>query len=414
MNILYIDHYAGSLKHGMEFRPYYLSREWVADGHKVRIVGGDYSHLRKENPTVSKSFETEELDGIEYQWIKTGSYEGNGVKRALTMFRFVAKLWLKAGKLAREFKPDAVISSSTYPLDCYAARRIAKKAKCKYVHEGHDIWPLTLTEVGGMGEHNPFVIAMGIAEKHAYKTSDRVVSVLPFSYLHMLDKGLRSKDVFSYIPNGIVLDDWSTPEKPGAEVTEKFESLHSEGKFVVCYIGGHAISNSLDVLIEAAEKMKDNGDVAFVLIGKGTEKERLKTMAEDMSLTNVHFLPPVNKLAVPTVLEMADALYIGAKRCTLYRYGVSMNKVYDYMMSAKPIVYGVEAANNEVAEAGAGITIEPDSAEAIAGAVLALKDMTPEERAKMGQNGKTWVIENCDYRVLAKRFIDVIEGIEKK
>ena len=53
MNVLYINHYAGSLEMGMEFRPYYLSREWVKNGHNVRILAGDYSHLRKKNPFVN-------------------------------------------------------------------------------------------------------------------------------------------------------------------------------------------------------------------------------------------------------------------------------------------------------------------------------------------------------------------------
>jgi len=93
MNILYIDHYAGSLSMGMEFRPYYLSREWIKMGYKVRIVGADYSHLRKVNPTVDKDFEIQNVDGVEFQWIKTRKYEGNGLKRAVTMFQFCFKLW---------------------------------------------------------------------------------------------------------------------------------------------------------------------------------------------------------------------------------------------------------------------------------------------------------------------------------
>ena len=87
MNILYLDHYAGSADMGMEFRPYYLSKEWTKMGHKVTIVAGDYSHLRRKNPTVEKDFQTEMIDGIEYVWLKTGEYSGNGGKRAMTMLR---------------------------------------------------------------------------------------------------------------------------------------------------------------------------------------------------------------------------------------------------------------------------------------------------------------------------------------
>ena len=309
---------------------------------------------------------------------------------------------------------DVVISSSTYPLDSYAAYRIAKKAKAKYIHEAHDIWPLTLTEIGGMSKLNPFVVLLAIAEKRTYKKAESVVSVLPDSYKHMLQHGLQTKDKFFHIPNGVVLQDWQNAEPLPAEHAAAFARLREEGKFVVCYLGGHALSNSLDVYLDAAARMK-NENVAFVLIGNGVEKARLMLRAEEEK-SNVVFLPPVTKKAVPTVLAAADALYIGAKACALYRYGVSLNKVYDYMMAARPIVYGVEASNNEVAEAECGMTITPDSAEAIAKAVAALQQMGAEGRTAMGERGKRWVLENCEYKKLAERFLAVIEreGAAKK
>ena len=139
MNILYIEHYAGSPEMGMEFRPYYLAREWVRMGHNVTIIAGDYSHLRKKNPSVINDFTPENIDEIEYVWVKTGEYEGNGMKRAMTMERFVRKLWMNAGKIVQKYRPDVVIASSTYPLDTYPAQKIAKIAKAKYIHEVHDI-----------------------------------------------------------------------------------------------------------------------------------------------------------------------------------------------------------------------------------------------------------------------------------
>ena len=125
MNILYIEHYAGSPEMGMEFRPYYLSREWVKMGHKVSIIAGDYSHLRKKNPSISHDMEKSTIDGIDYYWLKTGAYEGNGVSRALTMIRFCNKLNKWKGWITDHLNPDVVISSSTYPIDSIPAHRIA-------------------------------------------------------------------------------------------------------------------------------------------------------------------------------------------------------------------------------------------------------------------------------------------------
>ena len=136
MNILYINHYAGSPEMGMEFRPYYLSREWVKMGHNVRIVAGDYSHLRIKNPNVEKDFQEEIIDGINYSWIKTGTYEGNGVARALTMFRFVYKLRKKAKWISDNWKPDVVITSSTYPLDTFAGQKVRRYTRKNGIRKG--------------------------------------------------------------------------------------------------------------------------------------------------------------------------------------------------------------------------------------------------------------------------------------
>lgn len=405
MNILYINHYAGSLELGMEFRPYYMGREWIKAGHKVRVVAADFSHLRSKNPVIEKDFDITDVDGMEYQWIKTHTYQGNGVKRAITMFEFCSKLFLNAKKIVRDFKPDVVITSSTYPLDTFPAQRIAKIAKARYIHEGHDLWPLTLTELMGMSKLNPLVVAFTIAEKSAYKNSSHVVSVLPYSWKHMLNHGLQSKEKFSHIPNGIVLEDWDNSVAPPEEHVKLFDELKGQGKKIVCYLGGHAPSNALDVLIDAALKT-ENKNIAYVLVGKGNQKERLMKKAEGKE--NIYFLPPVEKMAVPSILAMADFLYIGAEKCSLYEYGVSMNKVYDYMMAAKPIIYGVEAANNDVADAECGKTIDSGDPNSIIKTIEEFIEMPSEELKKMGENGKKAVLDKYNYKALADDFLKIM------
>lgn len=405
MNILYINHYAGSLDMGMEFRPYYLAREWQKMGHKVRIIAATFSHLRKGNPSVKRDFEIQMIDGIEYQWIKTGEYEGNGVARAKTMFEFCGKLNLNARRIVKEFSPDAVIASSTYPLDTYPAQRIADIAGCRYIHEAHDLWPLTLTEIGGMSPSNPFVVMLAIAERSAYSNADKVVSLFPFAYKHMLAHGMQNMDKFVYVPNGIVIDDWEKAGSVPEEHAEALNKLKEEGKFIVMYLGGHAISNALDVLLDAAEMTVTDKRIAYVLVGKGAEKDRLVSSAGERGLDNVVFLPPVEKIRVPSVLQQADTLYVGAASSPIYRFGVSLNKIYDYMMAGVPVINGVDAPNNDVAEAECGITIKADDPQDLVRAVEEIKLMTREERKQMGARGHAYVTEKYDYRVIAESFI---------
>ena len=404
MNILYIDHYAGSPKMGMEFRPFYFAKEWSKSGNNVRIIGASFSHLRKTNPDVKKDFLCETIDGVEYQWIKTCKYKGNGLKRVLSIYQFVSKLKRNAKYICDSFKPDVVIASSTYPFDAYAGKKIAKISNAKFIFEGHDLWPLTLIEIGGMNPKNPFIIKMAKAEKYAYSQSDTVVSLLPFSYEHMLRHGLQSIEKFHYISNGIVVSDWDAPENLPLEHQKLFTQLKKSNKFIVMFTGGHAVSNMLDVLLNVAKQLINDDSIVFVLIGSGVEKARLIQRKEKENLNNVVFLPPINKNAIPSALNEASVLYIGGY-AQLYRFGVSMNKVYDYMMSGKPILYGVKAKNNDVEEAGAGVVFDFNDINSLVNAIYKVKNMSENDRKIMGEKGKQWVIKNCDYRVLAQRFL---------
>ena len=409
MRILYINHYAGSLNMGMELRPYYLSREWMNMGNDVLVVSSSFSHLRRINPIIEHDFEITDVEGVNYLWFVNKPYVGNGFARAKNIFSFSLKLKLNAKKIVNFFKPDVVITSSTYPLDSYGGNKIAKIAKCKYVHEGHDLWPLTLTEIGGMKKWNPFIILMAGAERYAYRNADSIVSLLPYSYEYMLGKGLKNIEKFSYIPNGVASQDWDNPEEMPEEHTRLIQNLKKEGKTIIMYTGGHALSNKLDTFIDAAIMFKSNDSVAFVLIGSGAEKEKLVKKVLLNGAQNVVFLNPISKKAIPTALGYADALYIVAKKSTLYRYGVSLNKVYDYMMSGKPIIYGVEAKNNEVKEADCGVYFDSDNVDSLVECIRLFLDMPFGERKKLGSNGKKWVINHCEYKVLAKKMLNLFD-----
>ena len=209
MNILYINHYAGGLKYGMEFRPYYLAREWVEKGHRVRIVAGDYSHLRTENPNVEKDFQIDMVDGIEYQWVRSGQYAGNGVGRLLSMIRFISKLYFNVNRMIDDFNPDVVISSSTYPLDAFPAKKIADSVHAKYVHEIHDMWPITPMELYGMSKWHPFVMIMQIGENYFCRYADKVVSILPCAKEYLVQHGMQ---IIIWSTMTIVMI-WSTMKK---------------------------------------------------------------------------------------------------------------------------------------------------------------------------------------------------------
>ena len=409
MNIVYINHYAGSMGMGMEFRPYYLAREWARLGHTVSIIAGNYSHLRNENPTVTRDMQKTRIDGIDYYWLKTGVYSGNGVTRALTMVRFCRKLYQWSGWIEANLNPDVVISSSTYPIDSIPAHSIAAHGgdrRVMHIHEVHDMWPSTLIEIGGMSKSNPFVMLMQYGENYAYSHADIVVSLLKNAKTHMVTHGLKPEK-FRCIQNGIVKEEWENPAPLPEAHLNALASLKSENKFVVGYFGGHALSNCLMPLICAAKEMQGEGNIHFVLVGDGVEKKALMKAAE--GLGNITFLPPVNKDAVPTLTRYFDCIYIGAKDSPLYRFGVCMNKMFDGMMTGKPIVFAINAPTTPVEECRCGLIVKPEDTEAIVGAIHEIAGMPEAERDEMGRHGRQEVMDKYMYDKIARDFLDVIK-----
>src|SRR3954470_24956410 len=106
MNIVLINHYAGSVRHGMEYRPYYMARAWMRRGHRVTVVAASRSHVRQVAPEVNGDLSEEEIDGIRYVWLKTPPYEGNGARRVANILSFVGQLLRHGARLTRAARPD--------------------------------------------------------------------------------------------------------------------------------------------------------------------------------------------------------------------------------------------------------------------------------------------------------------------
>jgi glycosyltransferase involved in cell wall biosynthesis len=405
MNILMINHYAGSPRHGMAFRPYYLAREWVRAGHRVHIFASDNSHIRARQPELAGMARLDEtIDGIEYSWYRTPTYRGNGIGRVRNMGAFVTALFQDGKRVAQAYKPDVVIASSTYPMDIWPAHRIARLAKAKLLFEVHDLWPLSPMELGGMSKWHPFIMLVQQAEDYAYRHADGVVSMLPKVREYMESRGLAPEKLH-FVPNGIDPGEWldNNPELPD-EVGSFLGTLRAQGNAIVGYAGTHGLSNALDNMLSAARLMQGE-KVAFVLVGGGPSKASLQQRASREKLDNTYFLDPVAKSHIPFLLQCFDIAYIGWHRRPLYRFGIAPNKLMDYMMAARPVLHAVEAGNDPVGEARCGMSVVPDDAQAVAEGIRTLLALPADERHAMGQRGKAFVLENLTYPVLGQRFL---------
>lgn len=409
MNILLINHYAGSLQHGMEYRPYYLAREWVRLGHRVQIVAAACSHLRQQAPQLFDAARLEEhIDGIEYCWLSTPTYQGNGAGRVANMLAFVTRLWREGVRLSQAFLPDAVIASSTYPLDIWPAHRLARLAGARLVHEIHDLWPLTPIELGGYSPHHPFIRLLQAAEDHACRHADAVVSILPKVGAHLASRGLAAHKLH-LIPNGVDPCEWQVDSAPlAAPLKAQLELLRREGRIIVGYAGSHGLANALDTLLDAAALLRTQR-FGFLLVGSGAEKARLREQAIARGIQHVLFADPVPKRSIPTLLRQFDIAYLGWQRQSLYRFGIAPNKLLDYMMAARPVLHAVEAGNDPVAEARCGLSVAPGDAQALAGGLLRMAGLSQEQRQHMGERGQAYALATQSYPVLAQRFLAVLD-----
>lgn len=421
MNILYLNHYAGSPQHGMEYRPYYLAREWMRAGHAVRMVAANFSHVRTRQPDLvalqaagmprQDRATVQDVDGIAYHWYGTPPYTGNGVGRVKNIWAFLRQVWLDAPRIAREFQPDVVIASSTYPMDIWVAQRIVSQTRqtgkpCKLVFEVHDLWPLSPIELGGMSPRHPFIMLCQSAEDYAYQHADTVISMACKAEPYMREHGL-SEGKFCHIPNGITLDEWQgTPPPLRADIAQHIAAQKAAGRTVVGYAGSHGTPNALDVMLQAATLLK-NEPFRFVLVGDGHEKTALQQQAQTLGLQDtMAFFDPIPKGQIPTFLAQIDIAYIGWQRVSIYRFGIAPNKLMDYMMASCVVLHSVEAGNDPVAEAGCGITVPPADPPAIAQGLRQLAALDTATRQRMGNAGRQFVLDNHTYPVLAQRFLD--------
>ncbi len=404
MNILMISHYAGAPQYGMEFRSYYMAREWVRMGHNVTVVGASYSHLRKQQPSTGEEI----LEGIHYLWLPTTRYEGNGAKRVISMLQFCNQVY----RHRKEFiasRPDMVIASSVYTFDLYPCRYIARRSGAKLVYEVHDLWPLSVMVIGGYKRWHPFIAALQHCENYAYRHCDMVVSMLDKAFPHMQRHGL-TKDRFCCVPNGFLKEEWENVDKIELpdEHQQLFDRLHQEGKIIVGFAGGHTQSTAMDVLIEAARRLENREGLAYVMVGKGPQKDELIHLAQHYNLKDFYFLPPVEKRCIPKVVQQFDICYEGGVHSFLHQYGTSANKMIDYMLAGKPIVKSVDEPRSEVERIGCGLQVEAENVAQVCEAIGKMADMSSAERVAMGSRGRKYALDNLEYHTLSQKFLDCV------
>jgi len=357
--------FAGSPQHGMNYRQFYFAREFVRAGHEVLIVSSSYSHQFLVQPETKGAYTKQNLEEVDYIWIKCPSFNGSAdPKRIFNWLVFTARLYGIARQAAA--KPDVIIVSSPIPYPIVPAARLARRLGARLVFEVRDIWPLSLIALGSYSEKNPFIRLTQRIEDFAYCRADLVVSALPKAYEHMKTRGL-TPEKFVWISNGVDPDDLfflkngtsvenKTSEMEDAaleggrqKMAARAESIGSvnQGRrqFKVCYAGSfHARAVALGLVEAAALLRKSRPDIHFILIGKDSGGlSILKERAVALEADNIEFRDPVPRTAMQGILSEMDLCIGMTKSSPLYRFGISLTKLFDYMLAAKPIILSSNA-----------------------------------------------------------------------
>jgi glycosyltransferase involved in cell wall biosynthesis len=284
------------------------------------------------------------------------------------------------------------------------AEKLARDLSVPLAFEVRDIWPLTLCELGGYSENHPFIRLLQWIEDRAYKNSDFVLSNLKNSYEHMQSRGMKPEK-FAWVPNGFLKEEVESAQPLEQSTLDQLP----KDKFIVGYAGTLGIANALDSFIRAANELRVYSEIAFVLVGNGKLKQRLQQQVNELGLTNVYFVDAIPKRQVQSLLKVFNVCYIGLTKDPLFRFGVSPNKLFDYLYAGKPILYAIDSGRyTPVTDSQSGIQIEPENVEHIVDGVLKLYNMSPEERAVMGQNGHQEAVQSYEYGSLTKKLASIL------
>ncbi|WP_288175718.1 glycosyltransferase family 4 protein [Sporofaciens musculi] len=409
-----IDHYSSEPQYGGISRQYDFAKELSKRGYKTIILSSAYSHytykyLFNEEYTISKFAEH-----AYYVYLRTSEYTENaGIGRAKNMFSFknavIKHYRMIAEKLER---PDVVVGCSVHPLAWPAAYKIARHYGVKFIAEVRDLWPEVFLLSGKKKPYDPMIIFWGLLERWAYRRSDKIIYSMLYGDKYICDKlGFpREKAVLIGQPL-----DCRRYELDAGNIQMIPEAIRGfiQASFFCVFTGYYMEYEGVYVMLRAAEMLQEEKlPIKFLFVGSGQEQAGMEKYVRENGLKNVMIWSRISKEAVPALLRKADiclAHCASKGRNESFKYGISKNKVNEYMYSKACVIYGREDENDPVAASGAGYVVEPFNAPQFAEKIKLVYGMTDKERAKFGECGCAYAVEHHRVDKLVDKLLKVYE-----
>lgn len=386
-------------------RHYEMANELRRYGVDVRLVASDLnlttrSYSRRRRWWSLRALH-EEIDGVPFAWLSAGSYSANDWRRFASMLVFAGLTFVHLLRVEVRRGHTVMIGSSPHLFAATATWTAAKLRRVPFVAEVRDLWPESYSEMTGKTS-GPEVRAMRIMADLLYCRSSAVVVLAPANRDHVVERGAEPSLV-SCIPNGVDLEQFG----PDGEAPVR---LGRPERFTFVYAGAHGPANGLDLVVEACRLLHDAGEdrVAVALIGDGAVKPELEERVSVLRLENLMFHDPVPKEDVPAVLRTADAGLMVLADVELFSYGVSPNKLFDYLACDLPVVTNVPGWVAEIVESsGAGTVVPSGDASALAEAMVSMASKQGDEETRL-TSGHGYVAQHYDRRQLAGRLSELL------
>ncbi|NCA86673.1 MAG: glycosyltransferase WbuB [Clostridia bacterium] len=397
-----LNHYAQEPGGAGGTRHFSLGQHLRANGWAATIVAASVElNTGRQRLAGKESSRHCEFDSVPFLWVRTPAYSGNGIGRLLNMLAYSLRVLLP-GTTRRLERPDVIVGSSVHPFAAWAGALLAKRFGVPFIFEVRDLWPQTLIDMGKLKPEGSVTRLFRALERWLYRRADRIVVLLPKAADYIIPLGIPAGKIV-WIPNGVELTGYPAPNPPAARES-----------FTLMYFGAHGQANGLDCVLRAMAGLQTDPDMRHVrlrMVGDGPLKPGLQQLASELRLDNVVFDPPVPKREIPSLAAQADAFIFNLIDAPVFKFGVSSNKLFDFLAAARPIIFCCNSSNNPVEEANAGLTVPAGDPAATATAIKTVVHMVPEERAEMGRAGRVYVEEHHSFAALAAKFAATLDAV---
>ncbi len=280
----------------------------------------------------------------------------------------------------REPKPDFIFVESPPLFLACTAYVCSRLRRVPFILNISDLWPASASELGIV--RSELLLWLGERlERFLYKKAFRITAQTDGIRAHIGAIVGPGKVMVLY--NGVDTSDF----KPGSATRVPWVEPH-EAAFL--YAGTLGYAHCWDVILEAAELLREQPKILFLLVGDGPEKARLVEQSRLRKLDNIRFVDRRPVAEMPALFAACRATVVPLRKGELFK-GTRPSKVFPALASESPVIFGGEGEMASLLlENRCGIVVPPENGPAFAEAVKHLADH-PEEARELGRRGRELV-----------------------